>query len=967
LLASSCRLRYRWAGVPSTRLSREDSINRFTADSNCRLCASWLGGIYAVYALEGLRGRDVSVAEWCLVAAVIGAMAFSEVRAAGKPIAARCAREILVLAAASLILCWPLGWHESWSLKMQALLIARAASWLLAGVTRLAAGSEPPQWHGRASVLLLFAVAAGSLWMYLTPALVGPIDARWYANVITDFLTQFRAGTFPVFSGETLYAFNGAVHPFRSAPWQFDLAAAVDIATGHSLAPVAVQHATVILSYVAATLGLYVGLVRLRPKAKAIAFCVALIYATSPGITACLVMHDMYMTMVGGPVLVAVLLFVVRAIEQPSARNYGWLGASCALLWLCHPPLALLGLMLAAFGILGHLATEGLTVRNIPAALVGAGIFAVLAAPYFVMTRGLSTGQIFHPFQDIVGPAAGLWLLACGLAQTLRRGKPSWLAMAIAGCACLYFFQPSLTPFAIAATIAAALLGFGSRGNLRLLIRQRPEPWLLCVAIIAGFLAESWFPRHSVVNAVVTTNYVRNSSADPGSYFLPLFHRSASQADQPGIAVWLLLASAFVFAWTARSSAAVLGLAAGVIIVIALGFIPQLSLFLWLNCPPEFVSVISVAYNLRLLPVLTPVIVIAAFLIAADREDTWGRTIGAIKLATLALLAWSLWEQGVMFQRATAYRISRQATDDFLSADNVLPQRYTWDLLTVPLYFSNGYMDPRLESRFFVPGPVRDSGTGPWIKPAIGPEEIARAMETRDQAPLDLMPTVDPRGAEWLYLAPKIILAPGERKLLRFDFLGHKLGGWLIVRGDHIYHEYPLPNSGTWWGFGSEAPDSTVLPVSNGGRDPVEVELVYFRSDTSQPVPSGPLMRVWVSIFEPSRAPISLEGLMPLRLRIDAPADGLLETFRSYYPGYQVQVDGQSVAPQSSYDGLLDIPVPKGRHDVVVKFTGTPTFRAAAGFQMVAWALVALAALTETLLALSRSSPRNRSRPAPAI
>ena len=941
---------------PPPRLSRKESISRFTANSNSRLCASWLGGIYAVYAIEGLRGQSLSAAGGCLVAAIVGAMALTEVRAEAKPIAARCTAEILGLAAASLLLCWPLGWHESWGLKMQALLLARAAAWLLAGISRLGSGSEQPQWRDRLAVLLLFAVAAGSLWMYLTPALVGPIDARWYANVVTDFLTQFRAGTFPVFSGETDYAFNGAVHPFRSAPWQFDLAAAVDLATSHSLAPVAVQHATVILSYVAATLGLYVGLVRLRPTAKVIALCVALAYATSPGITAGLVMHDMYMTMVGGPVLVAVLLFAARSIEQPSARSFAWLGASCALLWLCHPPLALLGLIIAAFLILGCLATQGLDSVTLPRALVGAGVFAGLAAPYFVMTRGLSTGQIFHPFDDIVWPGIALWLLAYGLAQNLRRRNPLWLAVAVLGCACLQVFQPSLTPFAVVATVMVALLALGARGTLGRLVRKRPEPWLLCIAVLAGFAAESWFPRHEVPNATVTADYVRNSSADLGSFFRPLFHHAA---DQPGYAVWLLFLASLWLAWTARSGAAVLGAAAGVIVFIGLGFIPRLSLFLWLNCPPEFISVISVAYNLRLLPVLTPVVAVSAFLLLADRGEPSSRLKAATKAVTLGVLAWSLWEQGVMFRQAAAFRISREMTEDYLSANNVLPQRYTWDLLTVPLYFSNGYVDPRLESRFFTPGPVRNSATGPWIKPDIGPETIARAMEKPGQAPMDLVPTVDPRGAEWLYLEPKITLAPGERKVLRFDFLGRKLSGWLIVRGDHIYHEYPLPNSGTWWGFGSEAPDSTVLSVSNPRKDPVAVELVYFRSDTSQAIPKGPLIRVWSSTYDPSLAPISLEGLMPLRLRVDAPEDGLLETFRSFYPGYQVEVDGFPVLPQSSYDGLLDIPVSKGRHEVKVRFSGTRGFRAASRWQRLLWGLVALAAFAEVLGAVARSRVRS--------
>jgi hypothetical protein len=307
-----------------------------------------------------------------------------------------------------------------------------------------------------------------------------------------------------------------------------------------------------------------------------------------------------------------------------------------------------------------------------------------------------------------------------------------------------------------------------------------------------------------------------------------------------------------------------------------------------------------------------------------------------------------------MLGKAVAYRLPMNVTREDMSADNIVLQRYSWDLLTVPLFFSNGYMDPQIESRFFGPGPHRDAKNGPATKPVIGPETIAKAMEGTGAAPIDLVPTVDPRGAEWLYFSPKIIVAPGERKLLRFDFMGRKLDGWLIVRGDHIYHEYFLPNSGTWWGFGSEDPNSSVLPVSNGGPDPVAIEIVYKRTETSAPVPAETYMRVWASTYEPSRSPIAVEQATPLRIRVDAPSDGLLETYRSYYPGYRVQVDGKPRLAQGSYDGLLDIPLTKGRHEVFVQFKGTGAFVASSWWQLVSWTTVGLAAVFEVSLRMRR-------------
>jgi len=80
---------------------------------------------------------------------------------------------------------------------------------------------------------------------------------------------------------------------------------------------------------------------------------------------------------------------------------------------------------------------------------------------------------------------------------------------------------------------------------------------------------------------------------------------------------------------------------------------------------------------------------------------------------------------------------------------------------------------------------------------------------------------------------------------------------------------------------------------------------------------------------------------------VDAPSSGLLETYRSFYPGYQVLVDGEPASAQGSYDGLLDIPLTKGRHEVAIRFKGTGVFVASSWWQLIAWAAVGLAGVLE--------------------
>jgi hypothetical protein len=92
---------------------------------------------------------------------------------------------------------------------------------------------------------------------FLTHQLLGAGDALWPVNILADFVTQVRAGHFPVFIGQTDYAFNGAVYPLRVAPYYQHFAAAIDAVTGQRLDFVELQHATVVLSGFGGLLAVY--------------------------------------------------------------------------------------------------------------------------------------------------------------------------------------------------------------------------------------------------------------------------------------------------------------------------------------------------------------------------------------------------------------------------------------------------------------------------------------------------------------------------------------------------------------------------------------------------------------------------------------------------------------------------------------------------------------------------------------
>ena len=83
--------------------------------------------------------------------------------------------------------------------------------------------------------ILLLLVGAWLLHPYATDRLIGSGDALWYRNMLADYISQIRAGVFPVYVGQTDFAFNGAVYPLRVAPLYQHAAGILDMMTGHKL------------------------------------------------------------------------------------------------------------------------------------------------------------------------------------------------------------------------------------------------------------------------------------------------------------------------------------------------------------------------------------------------------------------------------------------------------------------------------------------------------------------------------------------------------------------------------------------------------------------------------------------------------------------------------------------------------------------------------------------------------------
>jgi hypothetical protein len=169
---------------------------------------------------------------------------------------------------------------------------------------------------------------------------LGAGDAGNYAHAVADTVVQLRAGVFPVFVGQSLYAFNGRIHPLRTAPYYTYAAGLLDLLTAHRLNYWGLQNGLLALSLMGGIFSTYVCLRRLGPAGPWTAAGLAAAYGLSPGLLACAYGQDLYMTVTTAPFIPVALLGAVRSVADRSFRNYSLMATALAALWLAHPPIA---------------------------------------------------------------------------------------------------------------------------------------------------------------------------------------------------------------------------------------------------------------------------------------------------------------------------------------------------------------------------------------------------------------------------------------------------------------------------------------------------------------------------------------------------------------------------------------------------------------------------------------------------
>lgn len=783
----------------------------------------------------------------------------------------------------------------------------------------------------------LVLVGGAGVWVaapMFTDLLIGGVDARWYAYMLTDFITQLRSGFFPMIVGQGEFAYNGGVHPFRTAPFFHHWAGLWDLLTARALSPLALEHLTVIAAALGGALGMYAVLTRLAPARRWTAMAVAMIYVTSPAFLGVIYRTEAYMTYMTILILPWVALANVRLTQNPTGRQWIWLAVALVVVWTSHAGVALFCMMATALIQGGRFLLEEQPGRAWWQVAGSAALFLALGAYYFVslmeLPRAPQAGVLATGTQ-----VAGAALATVGIVRALlwRRGRAVW--MLAAGGALLGWVQPAwLAAMAVAAVLIGVVAFAARRAGW---FEPRDHAWALLAGglLAAGVLLPltSWVPTNGQQQAIVDRlmAYKRSVPAllavgtEGGAYY------------QPGFGALLLAAGLAVSALAGGSFRSRLFLVPLALFLISCRPVPLLSEFWVAHFPGLFMEITDFPLEYRLLPPFVAFSCVAGMVWLPDLARQRPRLGKSVDALLLVLAAWGCVHAWPYLHLGWITTAPRAQTEIQFRPENAHLDRYAYDRMYVPRYYSDGKTDVRLESRLL------DSGK----RLVVGPDQTALRMEALGKEERSLHAVVEPTAPIWLNLT-LITLAPNEQLLLRFSFLPKRYEGWLIFKSTHIYREYRLPDSGWIKAFGAGPGRSRVISLWNSGSVPEEVSVTFMRTGTFSPTEEfGDFGTLTISHFHPELASVRLESLLPYRASVESPGEGWLETPRLFLPGYAASVDGRPAEVRASPDYLVMVPVPAGSHVVELRFEGSVRLWLAWWVSAAAWIALGIFGLRE--------------------
>ena len=768
-------------------------------------------------------------------------------------------------------------------------------------------------------VLVVGGAVVGITFPLFTDRLVGGTDARWYAYMMGDFIAQLRSGVFPIFVGQGDLAWNGGVHPFRSAPVFQHVGGFWDLVTLRVLTPIALQHLAAITAAFVGGLGMYSAGVALMPKRRWEAAAVGLIYLCTPAALRAIYQAEAYMTWMAFAALPLAFYGNARALLAPDDRSYAPLAAGLALVWMCHPPIALLTTLATVLLQGGRLLCGDVTPARGWAAVTGALLFLGLAAFYFVSMGDLPSREPVTLRKDLL-QLTGIALWLTGLVGAALRGRGNrWLVLLAPGAWLMWMGRsPWLWWMVVTALLVAAVAGAARWRRWFDPARFALEILLPCALIAAG-IVQAWIgPTHPERDVIRLADLNFNAS-ESARFFQPISPLGNLPGDwQPGLGLWVALVLLGVGFFRARALAAKLWFAVGLLPVLMIVRVPYVSEFLAGFSPRWFASVAGLTFTLRLMPALAGLLAVGWLVWMATQPEGGRKSCVWPGLVLALAVGWSGYEAARFVQVGFRGVATRAHTEKQLRSENVVLESFAYDLIPEPTYFSNGQTDYRLEVR------ALDS----FKRVRIGPDITALRMEETGRAELKLVCLpYQPPAPDWLMLGPSLTLAPSEHVLLRFEFDATKnYSGFLflISASARSYREYALPESGLRRAFGTTAKASRVISLWNSGTVAEKYDFSFRRGPScTLPSDGSTFANVFISHYDPARALVRVDSLLPYRVTAAMSWPGFIETSRVWLPGYEATVDGKPAIVRSSVERMAMVPVPEGLHTVELRYVGT--------------------------------------------
>lgn len=327
--------------------------------------------------------------------------------------------------------------------------------------------ASPLQWA------MLLAAALALHRPLLTNGSTGAGDSYWYSIMVADFVSQWRAGVFPVLIGQSEFAFNGAVSPIRLAPGLQHMAGFIDLATFHSLPFYGILNLTLVSSFTSGMLVCYACLRAIEPRAPWLNLWLSMLFGGCPGVLALAYTGDLFLSITTLPFVPLLMYGAWRTLTQGDLKAVLIMVSAAAALWYCHPPIALWGTVVAAITQFVRLFRDGKKRETWRQWLIGACVFGLLSSYCFVSVGSLDAQ---------VSPANRLVLVE-NLKQAFpEMFKPVFSSPNTLGC---YQLGWSLWGTLLAGTFALVfrrprLAGAGLLAAVLVLLAfLLPVPWLL--------------------------------------------------------------------------------------------------------------------------------------------------------------------------------------------------------------------------------------------------------------------------------------------------------------------------------------------------------------------------------------------------------------------------------------------------------------------------------------------------------